>query len=150
MPRDLLFRLREVGQVFRDELFTEGIKGKMQESKADHLTVSMDDQLVQIPWELLHDGQQFLCQRFSMGRLVKTRQSPAVTRTRVLEPPLKTLILADPRGDLKSAYNEGVEIREFMDKKQNILNAALLSDNITPDAISSKLRNFDIVHFAFK
>ena len=148
MPRDLLFRLREVGQVFRDELFTEGIKGKMQESKADHLTVSMDDQLVQIPWELLHDGQQFLCQRFSMGRLVKTRQSPAVTRTRVLEPPLKTLILADPRGDLKSAYNEGVEIQNFMDKKQNILNAALLSDNITPDAISSKLRNFDIVHFA--
>jgi len=148
VPSDLLFRLREVGQVFQEELFTAAIRDKIQASNADHLTVNIDDQLVQIPWELLHDGQQFLCQRFSMGRLVKTRQSTAGTRTRILEPPLKTLILADPRGDLKSAYNEGGEIRDFMDKKQDLLNPALLSDNITPDAISSKFRNFDIVHFA--
>ena len=148
MPHDLLFRLREVGQVFRDELLTSGIKDKIQESKAEHLTINVDDQLVQIPWELLHDGQQFLCQRFSMGRLVKTRQSTSGNRTRLLERPLKTLILADPRGDLKSAYDEGVEIQDFMDKKQDLLNAVLLSDNISPEAINSTLRNFDIVHFA--
>ena len=34
-----------------------------------------DDALVQIPWELLFDGQHFLCRRFSMGRLVSTPQA---------------------------------------------------------------------------
>ncbi|MCG6908552.1 MAG: CHAT domain-containing protein [Deltaproteobacteria bacterium] len=148
IPQGLLFRLRELGQVFRDELFTPKIKENLQSAKAGHLAVNIDDKLVQIPWELLHDGQQFLCQRFSMGRLVKTRQSTVGIKLRALAPPLKALILADPRGDLKSAYREGLELRDFMDQKQNLLNASLLSDDIRPDLLIPNLKNFDIVHFA--
>ncbi len=58
----------------------------------------MDDQLVQVPWELLHDGRQFLCQGFNLGRLVKTRQNISGGKTRLLGPPLKVLVLADPGG----------------------------------------------------
>ena len=148
LSRDVLVRLREIGQVFSDELFTQGVKEKIRSTKAEHLIVHLDDQLVQVPWELLHDGQQFLSQRFNMGRLVKTRQTVVSMRSRILERPLKMMVLADPKGDLKGAYEEGTQIRDFMDRERDLVSVSLRSDNITPDFIQAKIRNFDLVHFA--
>jgi class 3 adenylate cyclase/CHAT domain-containing protein/tetratricopeptide (TPR) repeat protein len=148
LNRDVLVKLREIGQVFRDELFTLNVKNRVSESEADHLILNLDDQLVHVPWELLHDGKQFLCQRFNMGRLVKTRQAISDIRTRLLARPLKMLVLADPKGDLKGAYEEGTLIRDFMDQDKDLVSVSLLSDNITPDFIREKIRNFDLIHYA--
>lgn len=145
---DHIARLKEMGQTFRDELFTSNIKKKIETSEAEHLTISIDDQLVQIPWELLHDGKQFLCQRFSIGRLVKTRQNTVGTWNRKLERPLKALILADPEDNLESARREGQEIHDFMDQRHNLINSVFKTENIPADLVSSKLKNFDMVHFA--
>ncbi|MCK4389833.1 MAG: CHAT domain-containing protein [Desulfobacterales bacterium] len=148
LSREVLVKLREVGQVFYDELFTLNVKQKLKETGAEYLSLNLDDQLVHVPWELLHDGQQFLCQRFNMGRLVKTRQTVLGARSRVLAWPLKMLILADPMGDLKGAYAEGTQIRDYMDQVKGMINVSLRSDNITPHFIKEKIRNFDLVHFA--
>ncbi|MFC1495103.1 CHAT domain-containing protein [Thermodesulfobacteriota bacterium] len=148
LTRDVLMRLREIGQVFRDELFTLTVKEKIKETGADHLILNLDDQLVHVPWELLHDGKQFLCQKFNMGRLVRTRQTLTSTKTRHLARPLKMLLLADPKGDLNGAYEEGKQIRDFMDKEKEIINAALRSDGVGVGFIKEKIRNFDMVHFA--
>lgn len=149
ITRDVLMKLREIGQVFSDDLFTPAIKEKIRGTKAENLIVSLDDQLVQIPWELLSDGKQFLCQRFSMGRLVRTRQNVAGTsRTRALARPLRMLILADPRGDLKGAYQEGTQLRDTIDQEKDFVNASLRSGSISPDFIREKIRNFDFVHYA--
>ncbi len=148
LSRDVLVRLREIGQVFSDELFTLNVKEKIRTTNAEHLIVNLDDQLVQVPWELLHDGQQFLSQRFNMGRLVKTRQNVISARSRMLGCPLKMMVLADPKGDLKGAYEEGTQIRDFMDQERDLVSVSLRSDNITPDFIREKIRNFDMVHFA--
>lgn len=148
LTRDVLFKLRETGQAIRDELFTSTVKEKIKETDAKHLMLILDDQLVHIPWELLHDGQQFLCQQFSMGRLVKTRQTILGTRTRALGRPFKMLILADPEGNLKGACEEGVQIRNFMDKFKDFVSVSMRSDGITTDFIRGKIRNFDLVHFA--
>lgn len=148
LTREVLMRLREIGQVFRDELFTINVKKKMEDSTADHLILHLDDQLVHVPWELLYDGKQFLCQRFNMGRLVKTRQTVIAGKPRILARPLKMLVLADPKADLKGAYEEGKQIRDFMDRDKDIISVSLLSDGITSDFIKEKIRNFDMVHFA--
>jgi class 3 adenylate cyclase/CHAT domain-containing protein/tetratricopeptide (TPR) repeat protein len=148
LTRDILIKLREIGQVFRDELLTIQVKKKMKDSSADHLVLHLDDGLVHIPWELLHDGRQFLCQRFNMGRLVKTRQTVAESKTRLLARPLKMLVIADPKGDLKGAYEEGRHIRDFMDRDRELINISLLSERVTPDFIKEKIRNFDLIHFA--
>ena len=148
LTREVLMKLREIGQVFRDELFTLNVKKKIEDSAADHLILHLDDQLVHVPWELLHDGRQFLCQRFNMGRLVKTRQTVLASMTRILARPLKMLAIADPKGDLKGAYEEGRQIRDFMDREKELINVSLLSDRVTPDFIREKIRNFDLVHFA--
>lgn len=148
LSREVLAKLRERGQVLHDELFSLSVKEKLRKTEAEYLILKIDDQLVHIPWELLHDGQQFLCQRFSMGRLVKTRQTVLNGRSRELAGPLKMLILADPQGDLKGAYAEGTRIRDDMDRHKDWINASVRSGKITPDFIREKIRNFDFVHFA--
>ena len=148
ISRENLEKLREIGQVFSDELFTLGVKEKLKNSRSEHMILNLDDQLVHVPWELLYDGRQFLCQKFSMGRLVKTRRTLVTTRSRHLSRPLKMLVLADPGGDLKGAYDEGARIRDIMDLNKVLVNATLRSGNITPNFIKEKIRNFDFIHFA--
>lgn len=148
LSRELITKLRDLGQRFSDELFTPRIKEKIALSRADHFTLHVDDRLVHFPWELLHDGKQFLCQRFSMGRLVKTQQSFLPAKVRPLERPLRVLILADPKGDLKGAYQEGTLLRDLLDRDGDLFNVTLRSENLKPDWIKEKIRNFDLVHFA--
>jgi class 3 adenylate cyclase/CHAT domain-containing protein len=148
VSREALLKLREIGQVLHDELFSLSVKEKLRKTKAEFLSLKIDDQLVHVPWELLSDGRQFLCQRFNMGRLVKTRQPILGVRSRVLGRPLRMLILADPEGDLEGAYAEGIQIRDYVDRNKDLINAFLRSGNTTPDSMKEKIRNFDFVHFA--
>ena len=149
VTRDILAKLKEIGQVFSDDLFTHNVKEMIKNTRSEHLIISLDDQLVQIPWELIHDGRQFLCQKFSMGRLVRTKQNViGSAATRALARPLKMLILADSKGDLKGAYSEGTQIRDYLDQKKDLINVSLRSGSITSDYIREKIRNFDMVHFA--
>ncbi|UCG12411.1 MAG: CHAT domain-containing protein, partial [Deltaproteobacteria bacterium] len=145
---EVLGKLTEIGQTLHDELISVSVKEALRETAVDYLTIKIDDQLVQVPWELLNDGQQFLCQRFNMGRLVKTRQPiPGVT-PRMLTRPLRMLLLADPVGDLKGAYTEGTRIRDYADGKMDLVNASLCASSISPGFVKQKIRNFDFVHFA--
>ena len=148
MTQELLVMLREIGQIFHDEFFTPVIKEKLRKTRAEYLRLYLDDRLVHIPWELVHDGQQFLCQRFNMGRLVKTSQPVSEIQSRTLTCPLKLLILADPEGNLKGAYEEGTQLRDDLDQKRDLINVSLQSGNITEDVLKRKVRNFDVIHFA--
>lgn len=148
VTREVLFRLREIGQMLYDDLFSPGIKEKLKHTDADYLRLSLDDRLIHIPWELLFDGDRFLCQRFCMGRLVSTGQKLPGMRYRKLRPPLEMLVLADPEKNLKGAYVEGTTIRDFMDRNPSLVRSALHSGNITVESIREKLRNFDVIHFA--
>jgi class 3 adenylate cyclase/tetratricopeptide (TPR) repeat protein len=148
VSREILIKLREIGQVLHDELFSLNVKEKIRKTQADYLNLKIDDQLVHLPWELLNDGRQFLCQRFNMGRSVKTRQNLIGVRTRLLARPLRMMILSDPENDLKGAYTEGTLIRDYMDQNKDLINASLRSGNISLDLVRDKMRNFDIVHFA--
>lgn len=148
VSREVLVKLREIGQVLYDELLTFNVKEVLRSSRSDTLIIKIDDQLIHIPWELLYDGRQFLCLRFNMGRVVKTRQTVASAIHRKLEQPLGMLILADPTGDLKGAYAEGMQIRDFMDQSPDLINVSLRSSDATAESIKTKLRNFDIIHFA--
>jgi class 3 adenylate cyclase/tetratricopeptide (TPR) repeat protein len=148
LTREILAKLRDVGQVFYDEFFTMGVKQKLRDTKVEYLRLYLDDRLVHIPWELFYDGHQFLCQRFNMGRLVRTRQAVVASRRRALARPLKMLIVADPEGDLKGAYREGTELRDDMDHYRDLINVSLRSGSVTPDFLREKIRNFDLVHYA--
>lgn len=145
---DILLKLHDIGQIIYDDIFSISIKEKLKNTRAEYLCLNLDERLVHIPWELLHNGDQFLCQRFAMGRIVKTRQSLLGSWNRELGRPLNVLLLADPTGDLKGAYAEGIQIRDYLDHFVDYFNVAFRSDHVRADSLRQKMRNFDIVHFA--
>jgi len=144
---DLIIKLKEYGRMLFDELVPVQIKERISKTGFGHLLISIDDNLVHIPWELLHDGRDFLCQRFSMGRTVSTRQrvSPVV---RAIGKPLKMQVLADARGDLQAAYTEGVKIKDEIGNFDEWLDLSLKTTDIKTDYVKAKIKNFDIVHYA--
>ena len=147
ISNELLVKLKEYGGLLFDELVPVEIKERLAKTIEKNLMLSMDDKLVHVPWELLFDGRDFLCQRFSMGRSVSTKQAVSPV-TRAISRPLKMQILADPRGDLKASYEEGVSIKNEIGKLDEWLDVSLKTTDIKTDHVKAKIRNFDIVHYA--
>jgi len=144
---DLLVKLKDYGKLMFDELIPSAIKEKLIKTNKKNLMISIDDKLVYIPWELLFDGKEFFCQRFSIGRSVSTQQQVSAV-ARALGRPLKMQLLADPVGDLNASYNEGVAIKNELGMLEDWINVSFKSTDIRTDYVKAKIRNFDIVHYA--
>lgn len=145
---EILQSLRKSGQLLFDLLITPKAAEKVAISTSPSLLLSIDDKLVQIPWELLHNGRQFLCRRFAMGRVVSTNQTPTALSRRSPGGNLKVLVLADPRQDLTASYQEGVDIRDLLDQERETFQVDFKSAPITIGFVRKNLRDYDIVHYA--
>jgi tetratricopeptide (TPR) repeat protein len=103
---------------------------------------------VQIPWELLYDGQTFLCRRFSMGRIISTQQSLVERSEPRQGQVLKMLIVADPQGNLKAAAREGSTIREVLETEHHRLQVDLRSTDVRAPYLRTHLSRYDVLHYA--
>jgi CHAT domain-containing protein len=147
---ELYEQLKMKGRSLCDDLLTPEHKKELRKTKASYLILDIDDHLVHIPWELLFIDNCFLCERFAVGRLVKTRQDIVESEKRRLSLPLKMWILANPNGDLASAASEGLDIFTHMNLSNGKTRTieAILESHITLDQIKDQIRNYDILHFA--
>lgn len=145
-------RLRKMGDVLCDELLTYDVKEKLSLSDARFLILRIDDNMVQIPWELICLDGRFLCERFNLGRLVRTRQKISSQHRKLLTYPIDMWVLANPNRDLSSADTEGSLILRLTDTVNpddlTIINASLDSSNVTLESVCSRIKQADIVHFA--
>jgi uncharacterized protein YjbI with pentapeptide repeats/class 3 adenylate cyclase/CHAT domain-containing protein len=148
LGQDLLEELKGLGQRLFDALLPMPVKQKLQATSVENLIVHIDDKLVQIPWELIFDGQQFLSKRFNMGRVVRTRQAIADVPARSTERPLKMLILANPKGDLEASHQEAVTLRDALSERGAEVAVELAEGEVTVDYAKTHLQDYDIVHFA--
>lgn len=147
ITKQTLLSLKQSGQLLYEELLPPRTKIIVGDTKLESLILSIDDGLVQIPWELAYDGKEFLCQRFNMGRSVSTKQE-FTSSFRQIHPPLQMLILADPQGNLPSSHQEGIELRNMLGEGKNFAATDFKSSGITKDYIRGRLRNYDILHYA--
>jgi len=143
-------KLKAVGRMLGDELLTPELKERLGNSDAEYLLLKLDDGLVHIPWELMCVDQDFLCQRFSTGRLVKTRQKIVNSTEREMKNPLLMWILANPGGDLAVAGDEGLKIFQLMAQlnRESDIAEPVLDAQICPDEIKERFKTYDMVHFA--
>jgi len=148
LSKEILKQLEEAGQSLYDQLLPREAKEKLEKSQAQSLLLKMDDQLVQIPWELLYNGAEFLCMRFNMGRMVSTRQKVSEAQTRKIAHPLKMMVLADPRGDLPESAREGALLRDELDHYPDMVNVNLKASKVDKNYILSRVRDYDLVHYA--
>jgi hypothetical protein len=147
---DPIEKLLAYGRNLSDKLFPQEVKNRIRQSHATYLIVNIDDHLVHIPWELISVGDEFLCQTFCMGRMVRTRQTVARCADRNLTFPLTMWVIANPSGDLENASEEGLNICDLLDRlntETTVIDATLVGE-LTPDDMSYALKSWDMVHFA--
>lgn len=145
---DLLQSLKKTGQLLWDQLLTRSVKDRLKTTIIRDLILSLDEELIIIPWELLYTGEDFFCLKFNLGRLVRTKGeiAPMQYRSLVLKP--RMLILSNPTNDLNSAYQEGVYIKNQFDRKRSQISIDFKSTYIDTLYVKKNLRDYDIVHFA--
>lgn len=145
---DLLAQLKKTGLFLWDHLLSNPIKHSLCATEIKELVLSLDEELITIPWELLYDGSQFLCLKFNLGRVVRTKGPSHSVSSRNTNNTLRMLILADPTADLKSAYQEGIYIKKRFDRKRKQIKIDFKSNQITSLYVKNNLRDYDIVHFS--
>jgi tetratricopeptide (TPR) repeat protein len=149
LEADLLRNLEKTGQLLWDHLLTKTVKDRLRAAPAAaDLVLSLDEELISIPWEILNTGGDFLCLKFNLGRIVRTGRQTSPTQYRSLTNNLKMLILANPTGDLKSAYIEGTFIKNQFDKNRKEILIDFKSTDVDSLYVKRNLRDYDIVHFA--
>ncbi len=145
---DQLKSLQKIGRLFWDHLLSRSIKEKLKNIPPCVLTLSLDEELIYIPWELIFDGVDFFCLKFSLGRLVRSKGDSTLLQYRNLSESLRMLILANPNNDLKSAYTEGLNIKNQFSHKTKKVHVDFKSTNIDKNYVQKNLCDYDIVHFA--
>ena len=145
---DQLKSLQKVGRLFWDYLLSRSVKEKLKNSQPCVLTLTLDEELIYLPWELIFDGSDFLCLKFSLGRIVRSKGDPTLLQYRDLAESLKMLILVDSLGDLKFAYAEGVNIKNQFIHKTRKVDVDFKSTNIDKNYVKKNICDYDIVHFA--
>ncbi|MGA1866947.1 MAG: CHAT domain-containing protein [bacterium] len=146
IPQSILQELQQIGRVLYNEIFSLSIKAELENSPSSDLIFRIDNSLVQIPWELLFDGRQFLCEKFNIGRMVKTKQMVVKRADGKPQIPFRLLIIADPKSDLKAAYEEGKRIRDELDSAQ--VNITLATSEVDVGYLKKRLFNYDLIHYA--
>ena len=140
-----------MGAMLCNELLTFNIKSKLLNTYAEYLILTIDDNLVHIPWELIFLNDKFLCERFSIGRVVQTHQHNIYPKNSKAKRSYNMWILVNPCGDLEDANFEADELIEIIDSLNpddcTFINADSDS-NLPLEKVLSNIRKSDIVHFA--
>jgi len=144
----LVRELQKTGQALWDHLLSRPVKEKLKEAHQANLALTIDEELINIPWELLYDGKNFLSLKFNLGRLVRTKNSSLSVQYRSCAHILKLLILANPTNDLKCAYREGLNIKEQFERKRSSIHVDFKSTQIDRLYVKKNLSDYDIIHFA--
>lgn len=144
---DFLIELRQLGSRLFESLIPDVIRKGLTEAPAPNLLISMDEALVSIPWEMLHDGSQFLNQKFGIGRTVTTRQTVSGS-SRAVTTPLKMMLLCDPQGNLPAAAREKKEILAATSAFTEYLAVNAKEAPVTASYVSSHIHAYDIIHYA--
>lgn len=129
----------------------EELQGTLESLEESHITLKLGSQRVAaFPWELLHDGKDFLARRHVLGRLLKSQARPrAKPRSDG-----RMLILANLSKDLPAAEAEGAGLAHFLetDPKFKALGAGRLASpklvtQVTRNSVRRELEEAQVVHF---
>jgi hypothetical protein len=118
----ILGELEKAGRYAYGHLVPARIQLLMGASPADHLRLEIDERLIDLPWELIHDGSEYLCMGYAMGRLLMSDQGfQAPRHNPQTAKQTRVLVVADPTGDLPAAAREGREVAKLLRDKCGML-----------------------------
>lgn len=146
---DDVAELRALGRHIHDSCFSDEVKAQLSASEVENLLLRLDESVMHLPWELAHDGQQFLCRRFNLGRQVVALQASGSTAPPPSDPVRKFLIAHNPTGDLPGAEREARLVMAHLDKAGCPWTVeALGHERLEPLRLALAIQEADIVHYS--
>ncbi|MGE0825305.1 MAG: CHAT domain-containing protein [Candidatus Binatia bacterium] len=141
--------LQQIGGLIFSHLFTEAARERLRETKTGDLYLRLDEQLIQIPWELGFDGEHFLATKFRVARQVITgapvfRNGAAPEQTQSL----KILLIVDPTETLPEAEQEAKLLCALLDTLPQVEVTLLGGRYVQKISLLAELAEHDLVHFA--
>ena len=141
--------LMKVGRYAYGHLFPTRIQMLLESSTADHVRLDVDERLIDLPWELLHDGTDFLCVKYALGRRIVSDQAFASEgRARKATRQTRILIVANPTDDLPAAEAEGARIAALLSRVDGVSVTHAPRNALGKKDFLLSLSDFDVVHFA--
>ena len=139
--------LGALGRLLAEQLLPPNARARLAQSTAAELTLTLDDQLTRVPWELLHDGREFLCLRFGVGRVVTSAKQLAASKPREGKGPLKVALMADPAGTLPEALRHGTQLGTHLGDRAEY--QAVVNDRkVNRPEFIAQFGTSDVVHVA--
>lgn len=145
---DILNELQVLGETFFHQFFPAEISDRLKLATDKSIHFNIDPRLAVIPWELLHDGNCFLADKFHMG---KTIRGGFHSSTNSGKEKLKMLIIADPTEDLPWAQKEGEELFRILSDKVSPARLEIEfigGKQITKLKLLSLIKNKNIIHYS--
>lgn len=141
--------LARIGGLIYSHLLTEPARRVLRDAPPSALYLRLDERLVHVPWELCHDGREFLIDKFRVGRQVITAQPIPET----FAPPrgrqgLKVLLVADPTESLPHAASEAEQLCALLDEVPGVDVTLLAGKGVRRVPLLAALQEHDVVHFA--
>lgn len=101
-----------------------------------------------IPWELFHNGDDFLCLRHPMARIPQIKDR-VTSHPPLRKDPIYALVIGNPTGDLPGAEQEAEEVADLL-KRKNWQVDVLMREKATVNAMALKLSNipYCLIHYA--
>jgi CHAT domain-containing protein len=143
----ILSDLKETGRLLFDHLFPEDIQRILRESRGSDLYLRLDENLLYIPWELCHDGEEFLTLKFQVGRQVLTGQKPRQYPAPSPSETINLLIVLDPSETLPNAQREAEELCSILEENTQISIEIIGGRQADKLKLLKALEGKDLVHF---
>lgn len=142
--------LEQLGGAAFNQLMSAPMRERMRSFPNSPLVLVLDHGTVSIPWELLHDKQEFLCRRFPMARRVIMDGVFASPPPQAPAKPLRMLMVSDPTGDLPGAREECRRLHKAFQEGSDVVVKLLEGSQVTPDRLLAELSSggFHVLHYA--
>jgi hypothetical protein len=145
-PREFRDQIFEMGVFAHDQLF-RGCKldERIRDSRVDHLRINIDERLIDLPWELTHDGDDFLCLKYAVARQIYA--SGAFEQEVYRKENVRALIVSDPGANLEGAREEGNAVAALL-RAHGLDVTHLQGNEATKQRFNLEIKHHQIIHFA--
>src|SRR5262249_10276747 len=142
-------RLQLIGEQIFAQLLPQLAREQLQTAAPSNLSLHVDERLVHVPWELAHDGADFLATKFRLGRHVHIPPQIPCTRMEGGETGLiKMLLIADPTESLPQATQETEQLCRLLDRIPKVKVTLIGGKLVSKADVLTALQVHDVVHFA--
>jgi CHAT domain-containing protein len=135
--------LVNIGKLLFKQIIPHELAAQLEKESEGIMIVSEDQN---IPWELLHDGKDFLGIKHVLGRCLVWSLNEKVLEDKKQ---INCLIISNPTGDLAEAENEAVSLMKFL-RNHKLTCKYLARSEASLDQILLELNSYsyDFIHYS--